>query len=66
MYNYLVTLLFITYFSHLFCTIVPPIVLIIQLTLDVKRMNLQVHFYEHMLLTVQYQFQLVNDTYEML
>jgi len=29
-------------------------------------MDLQVHFYEHMLLVVQYQFQLANDTYEML
>jgi len=27
-------------------------------------MDFKVHFYEHMLPAVQYQFQLVNDTYE--
>jgi len=29
-------------------------------------MDLQVHFYEHMLPDVQCQFQLTNDTYQML
>jgi len=29
-------------------------------------MDLQVHFYEHKLATVQCQFQLTNDTYQML
>jgi len=29
-------------------------------------MDLQVHFYEHMLAVVQYQFQLTDDTYQML
>jgi len=29
-------------------------------------MDLQVHFYEHMLPAVQYQFNLTNDTYQML
>jgi len=28
-------------------------------------MDIQVYFYEHMLPTVQYQFQLTNDTYQM-
>jgi len=27
-------------------------------------MNLQIHFFKHMLATVQYQFQLTNDTYQ--
>jgi len=29
-------------------------------------MDLQVHFYEHMLPDVPYQFQLTTDTYQML
>ena len=29
-------------------------------------MDLQVHFYEHMLQVVEYQFQLTKDTYRML